>query len=72
MSVKVIQITILSENILPDIINSFSPEKNYQMLKIGCESLNEGRKYKLSNSTSFSFVLKRFIKAFMKNSYNII
>ena len=44
MSVKVIQITIPSENILPDIINSFSPEENYQMLKIGCESLNEGRK----------------------------
>ena len=44
MSVKVIQITIPSENILPDIINSFSPEENYQMLKIGCETLNEGRK----------------------------
>ena len=44
MSLKVIQITIPSENILPDIINSFSPEENYQMLKIGCETLNEGRK----------------------------
>ena len=43
MSVKVIQITIPSENILPDIINSFSPEDNYQMLKIGCE----GTKYVL-------------------------
>jgi len=51
MSVRVIQITIPSENILPDIINSFSPEENYQMLKIGCETLNEGRK-SIANLTS--------------------
>ena len=41
MSVKLIKITIPCE--LPDIINSFSPEDNYQMLKIGCE----GTKYVL-------------------------
>ena len=37
MSLKIINITIPSENVLPDIINSFSPEENYIMLKIGCE-----------------------------------
>jgi hypothetical protein len=44
MSVKVIQITIPSENVLPDIINTFSPEENYLMLKIGSNCLIEGRK----------------------------
>lgn len=51
MSLKVIQITIPSESLLPDIINSFSPEENYQMLKIGCETLIEGRKV-VANLTS--------------------
>jgi hypothetical protein len=44
MSVKVIQITIPSENVLPDIFNTFSPEENYLMLKIGSNCLMEGRK----------------------------
>ena len=44
MSLKIINITIPSENVLPDIIHSFSPEENYMMLKIGCECLSEGRK----------------------------
>ena len=44
MSVKVIQITIPSESSLPDIINTFSPEENYLMLKIGSNCLIEGRK----------------------------
>ena len=44
MSLKIINITIPSENVLPDIIHSFSPEENYIMLKIGCECLSEGRK----------------------------
>jgi hypothetical protein len=51
MSLKVFQITIPSESFLPDIINSFSPEENYQMLKIGCETLIEGRKV-VANLTS--------------------
>jgi hypothetical protein len=51
MSLKLIQITIPSESFLPDIINSFSPEENYQMLKIGCETLIEGRKV-VANLTS--------------------
>ena len=44
MSVKVTQITIPSEISLPDIINTFSPEENYLMLKIGSNCLIEGRK----------------------------
>jgi hypothetical protein len=51
MSVKVIQITIPSEISLPDIINTFSPEENYLMLKIGSETLSEGRKV-VANLTS--------------------
>jgi len=44
MSFKIINITIPNEKVLPDIINTFSPEENYMMLKIGCETLIEGRK----------------------------
>ena len=51
MSLKVVQITIPSDRNLPDIINSFSPEENYLMIKIGCETLREGRKV-VTNLTS--------------------
>ena len=51
MSVKVVQITIPSDRNLPDIINSFSPEENYLMIKIGSETLREGRKV-VTNLTS--------------------
>ena len=74
MSVKVIQITIPSESFLPDIINSFSPEENYQMLKIGCETLNEGRKV-VANLTSdeiFKKVRNDFDKEIEKLNTEII
>jgi hypothetical protein len=74
MSLKVIQITIPSENILPDIINSFSPEENYQMLKIGCETLNEGRK-SIANLTSnqiFKKVESEFKKEIDKLNMDIV
>jgi len=74
MPVKVIQITIPSENILPDIINSFSPEENYQMLKIGCETLNEGRK-SIANLTSnqiFKKVESEFKKEIDKLNIDIV
>jgi hypothetical protein len=51
MSVKLIQITIPSDKILPDIINSFSPEENYLMIRIGSDTLIEGRKV-VTNLTS--------------------
>jgi hypothetical protein len=44
MSVKVVQITIPSDRNMPDIFSTFSPEENYLMLKIGSDSLREGRK----------------------------
>lgn len=44
MSVKVIQITIPSDKELPDLLSSLTPEENYWMIKIGCESLREGRR----------------------------
>ena len=74
MSVRVIQITIPSENILPDIINSFSPEENYQMLKIGCESLNEGRKsiVNLTSNQIFKKVESEFKKEIDKLNIDIV
>jgi len=51
MSTKVIQITIPGDRTLPDIINTFSPEENYLMIKIGSETLKEGRKV-VTNLTS--------------------
>ena len=74
MFVKVIQITIPSENILPDIINSFSPEENYQMLKIGCESLNEGRKsiINLTSNQIFKKVESEFKKEIDKLNMDIV
>ena len=44
MSIKVINLTIPDNECLPDIINSFSPEETYLMLKIGSGCLLEGRK----------------------------
>jgi hypothetical protein len=42
--IKKIIITIPENEVVPDIINSFSLEENYMMLKIGSECLLEGRK----------------------------
>ena len=50
MTIKIINITIPEERSFPDIISTFSPEENYRMLKIGCESLIEGRKTALEIS----------------------
>jgi hypothetical protein len=44
MSIKIINITVPSDAIIPEILTTFSPEENYMMLKIGSESLSEGRK----------------------------
>jgi hypothetical protein len=74
MSLKVIQITIPSDYSLPDIINNFSPEENYQMLKIGCETLREGRKA-VANLTSdeiFKKVRNDFDKEIEKLNMDII
>ena len=44
MSVKIINITVPNDVVIPEIISSFSPEENYMMLKIGSDTLSEGRK----------------------------
>ena len=51
MIVKVINITIPNDRNVPDIISTFSPEENYLMLKIGSDTLREGRKV-MTNLTS--------------------
>jgi len=64
MSVKIIHITIPSDKSLPDIINTFTPEENYLMLKIGYETLSEGRKVvvKLTNDEIYQKIEKDFKK----------
>jgi hypothetical protein len=43
MSLQIINITIPADDILPDIISTFTPEENILMLKIGSNCLKEGR-----------------------------
>jgi hypothetical protein len=50
-SLKVVQITIPHDRNVPDIISTFSPDENYLMLKIGSDTLSEGRKV-VTNLTS--------------------
>ena len=51
MSIKIINITVPGDAIIPDVLSTFSPEENYMMLKIGSETLSEGRKV-VANLTS--------------------
>lgn len=51
MSIKIINITLPGDAIIPEILSTFSPEENYMMLKIGSETLSQGRKV-VENSTS--------------------
>jgi hypothetical protein len=51
MSIKIINITVPGDSIIPDVLSTFSPEENYIMLKIGSETLSEGRKV-VANLTS--------------------
>jgi hypothetical protein len=64
MSLKTIQITIPSDKPIPDILNTFIPEENYLMIKIGCETLSEGRKVavKLSNDEVYKKIENDFRK----------
>ena len=43
MSLRTINITIPADELVPDIINTFTPEENMLMLKIGSNCLKEGR-----------------------------
>lgn len=64
MSVKIIHVTIPGDQLLPDIINTFTPEENYLMIKLGCETLIEGRKMamKLSNDEAYGKIENEFKK----------
>ena len=44
MNYKIINLTIPTNENIPNEISCFSPEENFKMIKIGCECLLEGRK----------------------------
>ena len=62
MSIKIINITVPCDVIIPEILSSFSPEENYKMLKIGSETLSEGRKAVANLTTDDIFKKVRTIK----------
>ena len=74
MSFSVLNITIPSDKQLPDIINSFSPDENYLMLKIGCETIKECKKsiVSLTSEEIFKKVKGDFEKEIEKLNMNII
>jgi len=65
MSIKIINITIPSNKEIPEIINTFSPEENYLMLKIGCDTLIEGRR--VANNLTNEDIYKKIENDFKKN-----
>ena len=69
MSIKIINITVPSDAIIPEILSTFSPEENYMMLKIGSESLSEGRK-QVANLTSDE-IFKKVRNDFEKEIQNL-
>lgn len=68
MSIKIINITVPGDAIIPEILTTFSPEENYMMLKIGSETLSEGRKVvaNLTNDEIFKKVRNDFDKEIEK------
>ena len=74
MSFSVLNITIPSDKQLPDIINNFSPDENYLMLKIGCETIKECKKsiVSLTSEEIFKKVKGDFEKEIEKLNMNII
>lgn len=61
---KIIQITIPDDKIIPDVITTFSPEENYLILKIGIDVLMEGRKVvtKLTSDEVYKKIENEFKK----------
>jgi len=64
MSVKIVQITIPSDRNVPEIFSTFSPEENYLMLKIGSDTLREGRK--IATNISNDDIYKKIENDFKK------
>ena len=64
MLTKIVQIIIPEDKIVPDIISTFSLEENYLMLKIGCDTLMEGRKVvtNLTNNEVYKKIENEFKK----------
>jgi len=69
MSLKIINITVPGDVIIPSVLSSFSPEENYIMLKIGSECLLEGRKLVANLSTDEIF--KKIKNDFNKEIQNL-
>ena len=63
MSIKIIQLAIPTDKELPELISTFSPEENYLMLKIGSDSLNEGRRVvtNITNNDMYKKIESEFI-----------
>ena len=70
MSIKIINITVPGDAIIPEVLSTFSPEENYIMLKIGSETLSEGRKV-VANLTSDE-IFKKVRNDFEKEIENIV
>ena len=73
MALKIINIPIPDDKNIPDIISTFSPEENYLMLKIGCDTLIEGRKA-VTNTTNddiYKKIENDFKKELEKLDYEI-
>ena len=64
MSIKIIQLAIPTDKELPELISTFSPEENYLMLKIGSDSLNEGRRVvtNITNNDMYKKIESEFKK----------
>jgi len=74
MSIKIINITVPGDADIPNELSCFSPEENYMMLKIGYDTLIEGRKVvaNLTNDEIFKKVRNDFEKEIEKLNSEII
>ena len=69
MSIKIINIPIPANAKIPGELSTFSPEENYLMLKIGIETLSEGRKVVANLTTDEIF--KKVSNDFNKEIENL-
>ena len=74
MTIKIINITVPVDADIPNELSCFSPEENYMMLKIGYDTLIEGRKVvaNLTNDEIFKKVRNDFEKEIEKLNSEII
>ena len=74
MSTKIVNICISEKDIIPEIINSFTPEENYMMIKIGSDCIREGRKVvsTLSQKEIYDTLKKEFCKDMEKLEMDLL